>query len=80
MRLGMTYGELKQKLGSNTTFEVKSPFMVDSDAIAVNKEGKILYHILYPTGTTFSNSSIITTVLTESPEFRTDKGVGAGTK
>ncbi len=80
LRLGMTYGELKQKLGSNTTFEVKSPFMVDFDAIAVNKEDKTLYHILYPAGTTFSNSSMVTTVLTESPEFRTDKGVGAGTK
>ncbi|WP_200817700.1 hypothetical protein [Calothrix rhizosoleniae] len=80
VRLGMTYGELKQSLGSKATFKVKSPFMVGSDAIAVNQSDKTLYHILYPTGTTFSNSSRITNVLTESPEYRTDKGVGAGTK
>ncbi|MDJ0674127.1 MAG: hypothetical protein QNJ36_01785 [Calothrix sp. MO_167.B42] len=80
VRLGMTYGELKKSLGAKATFEVKSPFMVGSDAIAVNQDGKTLYHILYPTGTSFSNSSIITNLLTENPDYRTDKGVGAGTK
>lgn len=80
VRLGMTYKELKQSLGSTATFEVKSPFIVDFDAIAVNRDGKTLYYILYPTGTTFSNSSKITTAFTENPDYRTDKGVGVGTK
>ncbi len=80
VRLGMTYGKLKQSLGSKATFEVKSPFMVGSDAIAVNRDGKTLYYIVYDAGTTFSNASRITTVFTENPDYRTDKGVGAGTK
>ncbi|MDJ0617634.1 MAG: hypothetical protein QNJ63_12970 [Calothrix sp. MO_192.B10] len=80
LRLGMTYGQLKQSLGSKVKFEVKSPFIAELDAIAVNRDGKTLYYILYPTGTTFSNSSMITTVFTENPDYRTDKGVGAGTK
>ncbi|MDJ0801214.1 MAG: hypothetical protein QNJ51_31150 [Calothrix sp. MO_167.B12] len=80
VRLGMTYGQLKQSLGSKATFEKKSPFIAEVDAIAVNQNDKTLYYILYPAGTTFSNSSMITTVFTENPDYRTDKGVGAGTK
>ncbi|MBV6627155.1 MAG: hypothetical protein KI793_30160 [Rivularia sp. (in: Bacteria)] len=79
-RLGMTYAELKKTLDSKTTYEVKSPFMVDFDAIAVNQDGKTLYYIIYPAVETFSNSSKIETITTENPDFVTDKGVGAGTK
>lgn len=79
-RLGMTYGEIKKSLGSKVKFEVKSPFMVGFDAIAVNRDGKIQYHITYPANTTFSNSDIITTLITDNPDYRTDKGVGVGTK
>lgn len=31
-KLGMTFGQLKQVLGSDTEFKVESPFMVDFDA------------------------------------------------
>jgi hypothetical protein len=80
LRLGMTYGELKQKLGSQATFEAKSPFIVDFDAIAVDQDSKTIYYILYPAGTAFSNSSKIAAVLTENPDYRTDKGIGPGSK
>ncbi|AFY52812.1 hypothetical protein Riv7116_0204 [Rivularia sp. PCC 7116] len=79
-RLGMTYGELKKALDSKTTYEVKSPFMVDFDAIAVNQDGKTLYYITYPSTDTFSDSSKIETITTENPDFLTDKGVGVGKK
>ena len=78
-RLGMTYGELKKSLGSEVKFEVQSPFIVDFDAIAVNKAGNTQYHIIYPANTTFSDSNVITTIITDSPDYRTDKGVGVGT-
>ncbi len=39
--LGMTVGQLKQILGSNAEFKVVSPFMVDLDAIAISKSGKV---------------------------------------
>ncbi|WP_063800833.1 hypothetical protein [Mastigocoleus testarum] len=78
-RLGMTYGELKKSLGSEVKFEVKSPFMVDFDAISVNKDGNTQYHIIYPANTTFSDSDVITTIITDNPDYRTDKGIGVGT-
>ncbi len=78
-KLGMTLGQLKQVLGSNAEFKVVSPFMVDLDAIAVSKFGKVEYYILYPSGTTFSNSDVIELLLTDNPNFRTAKGVGPGT-
>lgn len=78
-KLGMTLGQLKQVLGSNADFKVVSPFMVDLDAIAVIKFGKVQYYILYPAGTTFISSSLIELLLTDNPNFRTVKGVGPGT-
>ena len=83
VRLGMTYGELKKSLlseDSKTTFNVKSPFMVDFDANAINRNGETLYYILYPATSNFSDSSVIELVLTENPNYRTDKGIGVGTK
>ena len=53
--------------------------MVDFDAISVNKDGKTQYHIIYPANTTFSNSDVITTIITDNSDYRTDKGVGVGT-
>jgi hypothetical protein len=78
-KLGMTFGQLKKALGANAEFKVKSPFMVDIDAIAVQQSGSVQYYILYPAGTTFSNSQVIESVVTENSDYRTDKGVGPGT-
>lgn len=78
-KLGTTFGQLKQVLGSNAEFTVVSPFMVDLDAIAVSKSGKVQYYILYPAGTTFSDANSIELLLTENPNFRTFEGVGPGT-
>ncbi|MDJ0736033.1 MAG: hypothetical protein QNJ47_18555 [Nostocaceae cyanobacterium] len=78
-KLEMTYGELKKALGSNVEFKVESPYMVDFDAIAVTKGGKVQYYILYPTGKTFADTDKIRDVLTNNPDYRTDKGIGPGT-
>ncbi len=53
--------------------------MVDFDAIAVSKFGQVQYYILYPAGTTFSDSDSLELLLTDNPDFRTTEGVGPGT-
>ena len=78
-QLGMTVAELKQILGSEATFTVKSPFMVDFDAIAVQKGGEVQYYILYLAKQSFSDRDVIQGLLTDNPKFQTAEGVGAGT-
>ena len=78
-KLGMTFGQLKQVLGPDTKFKIESPFMVDFDAIALSQSGKVQYYILYPAGTKLADSDLIEMLLTDNPNFRTAKGVGAGT-
>lgn len=83
VRLGMTFAELRKSLLSKSgkiTFEVNSPFMVNWNAIAVNRDGETLYYILFPANNNFSDSSKIEYVLTENSDYRTDKGVGVGMK
>lgn len=77
-RLGMTLGQLKQVLGEKAKFQVLSPFLVDLDAISVTQSGKVQYYILYPAGTTLSDSNSIELLLTDNPSFRTAEGVGPG--
>lgn len=78
-QLGMTLGQLKQQLGDGAEFIVKSPFIVDFDAIAVRKAGEVEYYILYLAGQSFTDGDVIQGVLTENPKFHTAEAVGAGT-
>ena len=78
-KLGMTYGELKKVLGASAEFKIKSPFMVDWDAIAVISSGKVQYYILYPAGTTFNNSQALESIFTDNPDYQTAQKVGVGT-
>lgn len=45
-QIGLTYGQLKAKLGQAAQFQVKAPFIVDFDAIAVYQSGQVQYYIL----------------------------------
>ncbi|AOX04623.1 hypothetical protein BJP34_31230 [Moorena producens PAL-8-15-08-1] len=74
----MTLGQLKKSLGDKAKFEVKSPFIVGFDAIAVIQSGQPQYYILYPMGTPMGNSSVMEVLFTENPNYRTTKGVGPG--
>ena len=78
-KLGMTLSELKQAVTSDTKFELKSPFMVDIDAIAVIKAHKIQYYILFPAADTFNDNQLITYLITSNPQYQTKSGVRAGT-
>ncbi|MFB8789060.1 MAG: hypothetical protein U7123_09480 [Potamolinea sp.] len=78
-KVGMTYGQLKKQLGTKAEFTVKSPFIVDFDAIAVSQSGKIQYYILYPAGTPLAESAVIDALVTDNPNYRTAEGVGPGT-
>ncbi|GAB4463411.1 MAG: hypothetical protein OHK0037_15960 [Elainellaceae cyanobacterium] len=77
-KLGMTLGELKQAL-PDATFEVRSPFIVDFDAIAVSQNGKPQFYVLYLAGESFGDNDVVQGVLTDNPSYRTDRGVGPGT-
>lgn len=78
-KLGMTLAELKQRLGSDVEFTVKSPFIVDFDAIAVSQAGEIQYYILYLAGEPFTDTDVIQGLLTENPKYKTAEEVGPGT-
>jgi hypothetical protein len=78
-RLGMTLGELKQILGPEADFTVKSPFIVDFDAIAVRQAGEVQYYILYLAGQSFTNNDVIQGLFTDNSKFHTPEGVGPGT-
>jgi hypothetical protein len=78
-QLGMTLGELKQTLGNGVEFAVKSPFIVDFDAIAVSKAGEVQFYILYLADQSFTDQDVIQGILTDNPKFRTAENVGPGT-
>lgn len=78
-KVGMTLGELKKSLAGKAQFQVKSPFIVDFDAIAVVQDGKEQYYILYPAGTPLVDSDVIEAIVTDNPSYRTAQGVGPGT-
>jgi hypothetical protein len=78
-KIGMTFEELKQQLGAGYDFKVKTSFMDGFEAIAVTKSGKVQYYIPYPAGTKFANEDRIQHLMTDNPDYRTEKGVGAGT-
>lgn len=78
-KVGMTFGELKKALAGKAEFQVKSPFIVDFDAIAVSQGGEEQFYILYPTGTPLKDSDVIEALITNNPKYRTPEGIGPGT-
>ena len=78
-KVGMSVGQLKKSLAGKAQFQVKSPFIVDFDAIAVVQGGKEQYYILYPAGTPLADSDVIEAIVTDNPNYRTAQGVGPGT-
>lgn len=80
-KIGMTYGEVKKALGKNTKFNIKKPFMVDWNAIEIIQAGKVQFRILYPqTNTNLKDSDVIEVLQTDNPNYRTDKGIGPGSR
>jgi hypothetical protein len=79
-KVGMTLGELKQKLGKEFKFEVKSPFISDFDAVAVVKNRKVEYYIPYPSATKLTDGDRIQHLVTDNPNYRTEQGIGPGTR
>ena len=78
-KIGMTFKELKEKVGSGFEFPIKPSFIEGFDAIAVTKAGSVQYYIPYPTGTNFTDNDRIQHLLTDNPNYRTQQGVGPGT-
>lgn len=79
-KLGMTFGELKQKLSKDMEYKVISPFMVGLDAVAVMQSGQVQYYILYFASSNFTDKSPIEMLMTENSSYLTKEGVGVGTK
>ncbi|MBD1940432.1 hypothetical protein [Microcoleus sp. FACHB-68] len=78
-KLGMTIGELKQQLGTNTEFIVGWYSSEEYDAVAVIQGGIVQYYIPYSTRKPLQDSDIIVMLSTENSQYRTDKNVGPGT-
>lgn len=77
-QLGMTFEDLKKALGTGVEFAVQSPFIVDFDAIAVQRSGEVQYYILYLAKQPFTDADTIQGLLTKNPKFLTAAGIGAG--
>jgi hypothetical protein len=77
-KVGMSFGELKKTLGATAQFKVESPLMVDFDAVAVSRSGKVLYRIIYAAGTKLKDTDVIELLMTDNPNYKTAKGVGPG--
>jgi len=58
-RLGMSFGDFKKQLSPGVKLQVKSPFIVDFDAIAVSQSGEIQYYILYLAGQPLMDHDVI---------------------
>ena len=78
-KVGMKLGELKKALAGKAQFQVKSPFIVDFDALAIVQSGKEQYYVLYPAGVPMADSDVIEALVTDNPNYRTARGVGPGT-
>jgi hypothetical protein len=78
-KIGMSFKELKEQMGKELEFQVKTNFIEGFDAIAVTKAGTVQYYIPYPTGTNFSDNDRIQHLMTDNPNYRTQQGVGPGT-
>jgi hypothetical protein len=76
-QLGMTLGELKQRLGSEVEYTIESPFIVDFDALAVRKGGEVQFYILYLAGQSFTDQDVIQGLLTDNPKFQTAEKIGS---
>jgi hypothetical protein len=74
----MSYGDFRKLMGKTVELKVQSPFITDFDAIAVRKDGEVLYYILYLAKQTFSDRDLIQGILTDNPKFRTAQKVGPG--
>lgn len=77
-KVGMTLGQLKKALGSTALFKVESPFMVDFDAVAVSRSGKVQYRIIYAADTKLKDGDVIELLMTDNANYKTLQGVGPG--
>lgn len=78
-KVGMKLGELKKVLAGKAQLQVKSPFIVDFDALAIVQSGEEQYYVLYPAGMPMADSDVIEALVTDNPNYRTAQGVGPGT-
>ena len=76
--LGMTFGQLKAKLGNKVNYKV-GQFMVDIDAVQVIQDGKVQYEICYGAGEKLRDKDKITCLSTTNGYYRTKEGVGPST-
>jgi hypothetical protein len=78
-KIGMSFKELKEQMGSGFQFPVKPSLIEGFDAIAVTKAGTVQYYIPYPSGTQFTDTDRIQHLMTDNPNYRTEQGIGPGT-
>ena len=54
--------------------------MVDINAIAISKEGEVLYYLLFPVGVDIDELTPIQVIMTDNPRYATQEGISVGTK
>lgn len=85
-KVGRTYGQIKQALGSAYSYTDVVPFMVDLAAVAVLREGvsgffpgkAIAFYLVYPDSETLAATTQINTLITANPKYKLSLGTGPG--
>jgi hypothetical protein len=78
VRAGMTFGELRARLGGDLVLGPPGVFMVDLDGLPVVAGADTLYHVLVESGTVPGDDEAVTLVATQHSAVRTAEGVGPG--
>jgi len=76
--IGKTLGELRRSLGNNDSLQAKQRLMVNIDAIPLVRKGNIQLYLLFPEGAAITDTSVIRSLLTKNPDYKTKEGVGPG--
>lgn len=75
----MTLRDFKATLAPEVTLDPQPAFLVDFDAIAVQRGGEVQFYILHLAGEPFTDDDIIQGLYTDNPTYQTAEGVGPGT-
>ena len=65
-------------MNEKTKLELKSLFMVDINAIAVNQMDEVQYYLLFITNTAPQDSDKITYIMTQNSRYKTKEGIKVG--
>ena len=78
IQFGMTLQAVREALESEQTLTPESNVMVDWDGLALKDQDTTLLYILYPHGTTLTDTNTVELLLVKDSAYTTAEGIGPG--